>query len=267
MDEAFKLEKQEEMGQLFQALEKAGLYLEKYRIETLMNYLDGMEGTFRRRSEELRDTEALFYAAGRKDSILEEAEAVWSGLEKSLKAVRGKILELQKNMLRAAGNAVKEYREQGQDVLSEEVHAFDLPEMLTVLKETMSEGRSTLVGYAGQVEEIRRDGHNTERSRAVLLELHNHLLEYGTTFEKMEKNIGRVHKWLEMDIAAQVEQKRRIEQKELKTKDAAELQDAVAKPSPSLRARLQEKQILSVKMAQLQKNQLQSSQKSAGKEF
>lgn len=123
-----------EIVELFRVLEGNGLQKEQKEVESLVQYLDGMEVQFAQVLEELREVKEQLSQSqdgGMKASVLritEHAQGKVQEVGEQLNTVR-------KNLIQSAGNAVQTFQEKGRNALQKSVSAMKITSALARIEE------------------------------------------------------------------------------------------------------------------------------------
>ncbi len=134
MEAATALREQPEIRELFQVLEGNGLKKERQEVETLVDYLEGMESQFGRVIEELKEVRGQLEQIQDK-GIKATAARLLDSAEGKAQEIGGQIALVKTNLVRSAKNAVQEFKEKGVDALRRAVSAMKIPTVLSLLKE------------------------------------------------------------------------------------------------------------------------------------
>lgn len=152
------LMEQPEIIELFRVLEENRLMKEKQEVESLVNYLDGMEiqfGQVMKELGEMRGQLNQIQDAGVRSSAVKITERV----ENKIQEIGGQLSTVKNNLLHAAKNAVHTFREKGVDALRKTVSAMRISSALSYLKEGMHSGMESVNREAGKISIISGELH------------------------------------------------------------------------------------------------------------
>lgn len=110
MDAAVNLRKQPEIRELFEVLEENGLAKEQQEVESLVNYLEGMESQFGKVLEELKEVRGQLTQIQDK-GIRATAARVVDNVENKVQEIGSQISLIKQNLIRSAKNAVENFKE------------------------------------------------------------------------------------------------------------------------------------------------------------
>lgn len=208
MDVAVNLREQLEIRELFEVLEENGLAKEQREVESLVNYLEGMESQFGKVLEELKEVRGQLTQIQDK-GIRATAARVVDNVENKVKEVGSQIALVKQNLIRSAKNAVESFKEKGVDALRKAVSAMKIPNALSLLKEGLHSGMENMnknaekIGvFAGELHMAKEHTKNagrvlfgkgikekTERNtdKGMLAKIQKVFLSCGKLFSGMEK--------------------------------------------------------------------------------
>lgn len=139
MDAAVNLREQPEIRELFEALEENGLAKEQQEVESLVNYLEGMESQFGKVLEELKEVRGQLTQIQDK-GIRATAARVIDNAENKVQEIGSQISLIKQNLIRSAKNAVESFKEKGVDALRKVVSAMKIPNAFSLLKGGLHSG-------------------------------------------------------------------------------------------------------------------------------
>lgn len=145
-----------EIVELFRVLERNGLSKEHKEVESLVKYLDTMEGQFGQVLEELRDVKeqlSQIQDKGMKASVLRITEQAQGKVQE----VEGQLTRVRKNLIRSAGNALQTYKEKGRDALQKAVLAMKIPTALARIEEGLHTTVESMNRQADKMKVLNRE--------------------------------------------------------------------------------------------------------------
>ena len=125
MEAAVALREQPEIRELFQVLEGNGLKKERQEVETLVNYLEGMESQFGQVMKELKEVRGQLEQIQDR-GIKATAARIQDSAEGKVREIGGQIALVKTNLVQSAKNAVHDYKEKGMDTLRRAVSAMKM---------------------------------------------------------------------------------------------------------------------------------------------
>ena len=147
-----------EITELLSVLEQNGLHKERDDVNHLVNYLDGMESKLSELMNELSEMRKEVSQIHDNTLRAKCSQFVGKAGEK-LKQTGTAILTLKNNFIRAAGNAVKSFREKGLDALRSAMQAMKIPNALEALKSGFCRSADAMQESAGRVDGLRQELH------------------------------------------------------------------------------------------------------------
>ena len=218
MEAAVALRERPEIRELFEVLEGNGLKKERQKVETLVNYLEGMESQFGQVIEELKEVRGQLEKIQDK-GIKATAARLLDSAEGKVQEIGGQIALVKTNLVRSAKNAVHDFKEKGVDALRKAVSAMKIPVALSVLKEGLHSGMESMERNAAKIgivggEMSRAAQHTKNAGRAligrrtkepaeekgdkgVLAKIQKTFLSFGRSFAAMEKAAEDAQKRME----------------------------------------------------------------------
>lgn len=218
MEAAVALREQLEIRELFQVLEGNGLKKERQEVETLVNYLEGMESQFGQVMEELKEVRGQLEQIQDR-GIKATAARLLDSAEGKVQEIGGQIALVKTNFVRSAKNAVQEFKEKGVDALRRAASAMKIPAALSALKESLHSGMESMERNAvkigivgGELNKAAQHTKNAGRAligrrtkepiepkgdKGVLAKIQKAFLSFGRSFAAMEKAVENAQKWME----------------------------------------------------------------------
>lgn len=218
MEAAVALREQPEIRELFQVLEGNGLKKERQEVETLVNYLEGMESQFGQVMKELKEVRGQLEQIQDR-GIKATAARLLNSAEGKVQEIGGQIALVKTNLVRSAKNAVYDFKEKGVDALRRAVSAMKIPAALSALKESLHSGMESMERNAakigivgGELNKAAQHTKNTGRAligrrtkelaepkgdKGVLAKIQKAFLSFGRSFAAMEKAAGNAQKRME----------------------------------------------------------------------
>lgn len=191
MEAAVALREQPEIRELFEVLEGNGLKKERQEVESLVDYLEGMESQFGEVIKELKEVQEI----------------------------GGQIALVKTNLVRSAKNAVQEFKEKGVGALRKAVSAMKIPTVLSALKESLHSGMESMERNAAKIGivggELNRAAQHTKNAgraligrrikepaepkgdKGILAKIQKAFLSFGRSFAAMEKAAENAQKRME----------------------------------------------------------------------
>ena len=218
MEAAVALREQPEIRELFQVLEGNGLKKERQEVETLVNYLEGMESQFGQVMKELKEVRGQLEQIQDR-GIKATAVRLLDSAEGKVQEIGGQIALVKTNLVRSAKNAVQEFKEKGVDALRRAVSAMKIPIALSALKESLHSGMESMERNAAKIGivggELNKAAQHTKNAgraligrrtkepaeprgdKGVLAKIQKAFLSFGRSFAAMEKAAGNAQKRME----------------------------------------------------------------------
>lgn len=218
MEAAVALREQPEIRELFEVLEGNGLKKERQEVETLVNYLEGMESQFGQVIEELKEVRGQLEKIQDK-GIKATAARLLDSAEGKVQEIGGQIVLVKTNLVRSAKNAVHDFKEKGVDALRKAVSAMKIPAALSVLKEGLHSGMESMERNAAKIGivggELNKAAQHTKNAgraligrrtkepaeqkgdKGVLAKIQKAFLSFGRSFTAMEKAAEDAQKRME----------------------------------------------------------------------
>ena len=218
METATALREQPEIRELFQVLEGNGLKKERQEVETLVDYLEGMESQFGRVIEELKEVRGQLEQIQDK-GIKATAARLLDSAEGKAQEIGGQIALVKTNLVRSARNAVQEFKEKGVDALRRAVSAMKILTVLSLLKEglhgcmeSMNKNAAKIGIVGGELGRAAQHTKNAGRvligrrikepaeqkgDKGVLAGIQKAFLSFGRSFSVMEKAAENAQKRVE----------------------------------------------------------------------
>ncbi len=218
MEAVVALREQPEIRELFEVLEGNGLKKERQEVETLVNYLEGMESQFGQVIEELKEVRGQLEQIQDK-GIKATAARLLDSAEGKVQEIGGQIALVKTNLVRSAKNAVHDFKEKGVDALRKAVSAMKIPAALSVLKEGLHSGMESMERNAAKIGivggELNKAAQHTKNAgraligrrtkepaeekgdKGVLAKIQRAFLSFGRSFSAMEKAAEDAQKRME----------------------------------------------------------------------
>lgn len=218
MEAAVALREQPEIRELFQVLEGNGLKKERQEVETLVNYLEGMESQFGQVMKELKEVRGQLEQIQDR-GIKATAARILDSAKGKVREIGGQIALVKTNLVRSAKNAVHDFKEKGVDALRRAVSAMKIPAALSALKESLHSGMESMERNAAKIGivggELNKAAQHTKNAgraligrrtkelaepkgdKGVLAKIQKAFLSFGRSFAAMEKAAGNAQKRME----------------------------------------------------------------------
>ena len=218
MEAAVALREQPEIRELFEVLEGNGLKKERQEVETLVNYLEGMESQFGQVIEELKEVRGQLEKI-QDNGINATAARLLDSAEGKVQEIGGQVALIKTNLVRFAKNAVHGFKEKGVDALRKAVSAMKIPAALSVLKEGLHGGMESMERNAAKIGivggELNKAAQHTKNAgraligrrtrepvepkgdKGVLAKIQKAFLSFGRSFAAMEKAAEDAQKRME----------------------------------------------------------------------
>lgn len=218
MEAAVALREQPEIRELFEVLEGNGLKKERQEVETLVNYLEGMESQFGQVIEELKEVRGQLEKIEDK-GIKATAARLLDSAEGKVQEIGGQVALVKTNLVRSAKNAVHDFKEKGVDALRKAVSAMKIPAALSVLREGLHSGMESMERSAAKIGivggELNKAAQHTKNAgraligrrtrepaepkgdKGVLAKIQKAFLSFGRSFSAMEKAAEDAQKRME----------------------------------------------------------------------
>lgn len=164
MDAAVNLREQPEIRGLFKALEENGLAKEQQEVESLVNYLEGMESQFGKVFEELKEVRGQLTQIQDK-GIRATAVRVLNNAENKVHEIGSQITLVKQNLICSAKNAVEVFKQKGVDALRKAIFAMKIPNALSVLKEGLRSGMENMSKNAEKIGIIAGELHKAKEHK------------------------------------------------------------------------------------------------------
>lgn len=218
MEAAVALREQPEIRELFEVLEGNGLKKERQEVETLVNYLEGMESQFGEVIKELKEVRGQLEQIQDR-GIKATAARLLDSAEGKVQEIGGQVALVKTNLVRSAKNAVHDFKEKGVDALRKAVSAMKIPAALSVLKEGLHSGMESMERNAAKIGivggELNKAAQHTKNAgraligrrtrepvepkgdKGVLAKIQRAFLFFGRSFSAMEKAAEDAQKRME----------------------------------------------------------------------
>lgn len=218
MEAAVALREQPEIRELFEVLEGNGLKKERQEVETLVNYLEGMESQFGQVIEELKEVRGQLEKIQDK-GIKATAARLLDSAEGKVQEIGGQIALVKTNLVRSAKNAVHDFKEKGVGALRKAVSAMKIPSVLSLLREGLHGGMESMERNAAKIGivggELSRAAQHTKNAgraligtrikepaepvgdKGILAKVQKAFLSFGRSFSAMEKAAEDAQKRME----------------------------------------------------------------------
>ena len=218
METAVALREQPEIRELFEVLEGNGLKKERQEVESLVNYLEGMESQLGEVIMELNLLRGnLEHIQDR--GIKATAARLLDSAEGKVQEIGGQIALVKTNLVRSAKNAVQEFKEKGVGALRKAVSAMKIPAALSALKESLHSGMESMERNAAKIGivggELNRAAQHTKNvgralvgrrikelaepkgDKGIRAKIQKAFLSFGRSFAAMEKAAENAQKRME----------------------------------------------------------------------
>ena len=218
MEAAIALREQPEIRELFEVLEGSGLNKERQEVETLVEYLEGMESQFGQVMKELKEVRGQLEQIQDR-GIKATAIRLLDSAEGKVQEIGGQIALVKTNLVRSAKNAVQEFKEKGVDALRKAVSAMRIPAALSLLREGLHGGVESMDRTAAKIGivggELNKAAQHTKNAgraligrrtrevaepkgdKGVLCKIQKAFLSFGRSFASMEKGAENAQKRME----------------------------------------------------------------------
>lgn len=248
--QALALREYPQIIELLSILEQNGLRKEKDEVQSLVIYIGDMEDKLAQMMGELREMRGevkQIHDSGLHAKCTRLLDSVQSKIEQTKETVQ----TVKQNFVRAAGNAVRVFKEKGRTALLQAVNAMKIPAVLVHLKNGSHIAAQSMQEAAGKVDATREQLHEVgshlknagrallgrpakqleklEADKGVLAKLRNFFEGTQKAFFRMEKGADSLSEKLRNDKAP--EEKKPSVKSELK---ALKTEHAVMKNAPVL---------------------------------
>ena len=218
MEAAVALREQPEIRELFEVLEGNGLKKERQEVESLVDYLEGMESQFGEVIKELKEVRGQLEQIQDR-GIKATAARLLDSAEGKVQEIGGQIALVKTNLVRSAKNAVQEFKEKGVGALRRAVSAMKIPTVLSALKESLHSGKESMERNAakigivgGELNSAAQHTKNAGRAligrrikepaepkgdKGILAKIQKVFLSFGRSFAAMEKAAENAQKRME----------------------------------------------------------------------
>ena len=119
-------------------------------MESLVNYLEGMESQFGEVIKELKEVRGQLEQIQDR-GIKATAARLLDSAGGKVQEIGGQITHVKTNLVRSAKNAVQEFKEKGVDALRKAVSAMKIPTVLSALKESLHSGMESMERSAAKI--------------------------------------------------------------------------------------------------------------------
>ena len=218
MEAAAALREQPEIRELFEVLEGNGLKKERQEVETLVNYLEGMESQCGEVIKELKEVRGQLEQIQDR-GIKATAARLLDSAEGKVQEIGGQVALVKTNLVRSAKNAVHDFKEKGVDALRKAVSAMKIPSALSLLREGLHSGVESMERNAAKAGivggELSRAAQHTKNAgraligrrtkepagekgdKGILAKIQRAFLSFGRSFAAMEKAAENAQKRME----------------------------------------------------------------------
>lgn len=247
-EQALALREYPQIIELLSILEQNGLHKEKDEVQSLVDYIGSMEDKFSQMMEELQEMRGEVKQIH--DSGLHaKCTRLLDSVQDKVEQTKNMVLTVKTNFIRAAGNAVKTFKEKGCTALLQAVNAMKIPAVLSHMKNGFQLAAQSMQEAAGKVDVKREQLHEAgshlknagrtllgrpakqleklEADKGVLAKLRNFFEGTQKAFSSMEKGAASLSEKLRDDKVP--EDKKPSVKSELK---ALKTEHAVMKKAP-----------------------------------
>lgn len=219
-EQALALREYPQIIELLAVLEQSGLTKEREEVSSLVEYIGSMEEKLSQMMGELQEMHGEVQAIQDKGLSARCAHLLDTAQEK-VTQTGAMVSTVKTNFVRAAGNAVKTFREKGRAALAQAVRAMKIPTVLSKMKDGLHLAARSMQEAAGKVEMKREQLHEAgghlqnagrvlsgksaqetaplESDKGILAKVRNGLEGMGRTFSAMEGRAGKLAEKLRDD--------------------------------------------------------------------
>lgn len=242
-EQALALREYPQIIELLEVLQQCGLQKEKDEVQSLVTYIGDMEEKLAQMMGELQEMRGevkQIHDSGLHAKCTRLLDSVQGKIEQAKETVQ----TVKQNFVRAAGNAVRAFKEKGRSALLQAVNAMKIPDVLVHLRNGFRTAAHSMQEAAGKVDTTREQLHEVgshlknagrvllgrpakqleklEADKGVLAKLRNFFEGTQKAFSGMEKGAASLSEKLRDDRAPE-EKKPSVksELKALKTEHAA----------------------------------------------
>lgn len=223
-EQAIALREYPQLIELLAVLEQNGLTKEREEVSSLVEYIGSMEDTLAQIRSELQEMHEEVKCIQDKGLQIRCSRLLGTAQEKVMQT--GEMVSTVKtNFVRAAGNAVKTFKEKGRTALVQAVRAMKIPTVLSKMKNSLHTVGKSMQEAAGKVDAKREQLHEAgahlqnagralsgkpaqavstlESDKGILAKLRKSLEGLGRTFSAMGDRAGNLEETLQKDGSEQ----------------------------------------------------------------
>lgn len=143
---------------LYEALEQNGLHKQKEEVQSLVGYIENMEYSLSVMMSEIQEMHSEVKQIH--DSGLHaKCTRLLDSVQDKVEQTKNVVLTVKTNFIRAAGNAVKIFKEKGRTALLQAVNAMKIPAVLSHMKNGFQLAAQSMQEAAGKVDVKREQLH------------------------------------------------------------------------------------------------------------
>lgn len=246
-EQAFALREYPQIIELMEILEQNGLTKERDEVSSLVEYIGSMEETLSQMRGELQEMHREVKQIQDK-GLQARCSRLLDAAQEKVTQTGDMVTTVKNNFVRAAGNAVKTFKEKGRAALVQAVRAMKIPTVLSRMKNGLHTAARSMQEAAGKVDMKREQLHEVsvhlqnagralsgkpaqelsalDSDKGILAKVRKSLEGLGRTFAAMGDRAGNLEETLQKDGP---EQKPSVKTKLRVLKS----QQAVKKPAPA----------------------------------
>lgn len=210
-EQALALREYPQIIELLAVLEQSGLTKERDEVSSLVDYISSMEEKLSQMMGELQEMHGEVKQIQDK-GLHARCTRLLNTAQERVSQTRTMVTTVKTNFVRAAGNAVKSFKEKGRSALSQAVRAMKIPVVLSKMKDGFHRAEQAMEDMAGDVDTMREQLHEAgvhlqnagralsgkevkeaeplESDKGILAKVRNTLSGMGRAFSAMERRTG-----------------------------------------------------------------------------
>ena len=210
-EQALALREYPQIIELLAVLEQSGLIKERDEVSSLVEYIGSMEEKLVQMMGELQEMHGEVKQIQDK-GLHARCTRLLDTTQERVSQIRAMVTTVKTNFVRAAGNAVKSFKEKGRSALSQAVRAMKIPAVLSKMKDGFHRAAQAMEDMACDVDTRREQLHEAgvhlqnagralsgkevkeaeplDSDKGILAKVRNTLSGMGRAFSVMERRAG-----------------------------------------------------------------------------
>lgn len=219
-EQAFALREHPQIIELMAVLEENGLTKERDEVSSLVEYIGSMEETLSQMRGELQEMHGEVKQIQDK-GLQTRCSRLLDAAQEKVTQTGDMVTTVKNHFVRAAGNAVKTFKEKGRAALAQAVRAMKIPAVLSKMKSSLHAVGKFMQEAAGKVDAKREQLHEAgahlqnagralsgkpaqelsalDSDKGILAKVRKSLEGLGRTFDAMGDRAGNLEETLQKD--------------------------------------------------------------------